>query len=619
MKFNRRLALKLLAGVAAVVGLPLISLRALTPDRLKTVAGTDPGERKLNGPQATGRTYRNLSAPDHVIVSDRDVSVPTRDGTKLMADVHRPERPGRYPVLIAASPYPRQVQDLGAPMGFIEAGSTDYFVPRGYVHLIANCRGTGGSGGVFGFFNAQERQDMYDLVEWAAAQPWSDGNVGMIGISYFAMTQMEAAVERPPHLKAIMPLAVTVDTYESSMHHGLFSGSFMTPFLSMIGLNANRPSSFWNGAGLDMVRRALSLPPIHARFATMNGEAALAGLKWLLKLPHDPHPWDDLWRATAVEHPLRDAWWEERNVLPLLDRIEIPVYLGADWDNVALHLPSTFTAFEAMAANPNVRVAMLGEHGLAWPWESLHVEALAWYDHWLKGRDTGIMEGPAVRYVLPEAEGWRSADAWPVNAVTYRALALKSDGTLNEAEGKIGARQMLTIGAGTGRMRPGPTDPPAILTWTTAPLTADMDMVGDIELQLDAASTAEDTAWFAFLQDVGPTGEIKTITAGYLRASLRQVDEAASRVGAPVIPCRVAELLPIGEIVHYRLPLVPNARRFKAGHSIRLLLASDDQNPAVPAILGFRHASVGTSSLNTVHSSSRLLLPVLPPQAAVKV
>ena len=92
-------------------------------------------------------------------------------------------------------------------MGFIEAGATDFWVPRGYVHVIANLRGTGGSGGTFGFFDGQERHDMYDLVEWAAAQPWCDGNVGMIGISYFAMTQLEAAVERPPHLKAIFPVA----------------------------------------------------------------------------------------------------------------------------------------------------------------------------------------------------------------------------------------------------------------------------------------------------------------------------------------------------------------------------------------------------------------------------
>ena len=168
-----------------------------------------------------------------------------RDGIQLLADVHRPIKPGKYPVLIAASPYPRQIQDFGAPMGFIEAGTSDFSVPRGYVHVIANCRGTIGSGGTFGFFDGQERQDMYDLVEWAAVQSWSDGNVGMLGISYFAMTQLEAAVEQPPHLKAIMPFAGTYDLYSSSYHHGLLSSSFITPFLSMIGLTSKQTNHLW--------------------------------------------------------------------------------------------------------------------------------------------------------------------------------------------------------------------------------------------------------------------------------------------------------------------------------------------------------------------------------------
>ena len=107
------------------------------------VSGTAPGQRQLNGPQTSGREYRNLSAPTHAFVRDDDVEVPMRDGIKLLADVYRPETDGSYPVLIAASPYPRQIQDLGAPMGFIEAGASDFFVPRGYVHVSPTCAGPG--------------------------------------------------------------------------------------------------------------------------------------------------------------------------------------------------------------------------------------------------------------------------------------------------------------------------------------------------------------------------------------------------------------------------------------------------------------------------------------------
>jgi uncharacterized protein len=567
-------------------------------------------QKQLNGPQTTGREYRNLSAPEHGIRHDVNVETPMRDGISLMTDVHRPDADGRFPALIAASPYPRQIQDLGAPMGFIEAGDTDFWVSRGYVHVITNLRGTGGSGGKFGFFDAQERRDMYDLVEWAAAQPWCDGNVGMIGISYFAMTQLEAAVERPPQLKAIFPVAVTADLYEAASHHGLVNSSFITPFLSMTGMTSDRSDGFWRSPPLELAREVLHAPPLHRKFGTMNGEASLTMLRQLLKLPHDPHPWDDLWLDIMVKHPVRDEWWDERDLTPLLNQIEVPVYLGCDWENVPLHLPSTFIVWKGLAHNPNVQMGMLDKYGLTWPWESLHVEALAWYDHWLKGRDTGIVDGDRVRYALPGSEGWRTSASWPPPA-THRELALRADGVLDADEGEPGTRHYMVLGAGTGRVRASEIDPPAALTWTSAALESNLDVVGALELRLVASATAADTAWIATLQDVAPDGEVTDVTAGWLRASMRGVDEAASSPGAPSLPCRVAVAVPVGEDVEYRIPLVPNARRFAKGHRVQLVLTSDDQDPNTPAIMGFRHASVGTSSLNTIRSSSRLLLPIL--------
>ncbi|MEE6175112.1 CocE/NonD family hydrolase [Mycobacterium sp. 050134] len=567
--------------------------------------------RTLNGPQTTGREYRNLSEPRYASRTDINIAIGMRDGTDLLADIHRPDAQGRFPALVAASPYPRQMQDLGAPAGFIEAGVTDFWVPRGYAHVIANVRGTCGSGGTFGFFDAQERRDMYDLVEWVAAQPWCDGNVGMIGISYFAMTQLEAAVERPPHLRAIFPLAVTSDLYEGANHHGLLSSSFITPFLAMMGLTSERSDGLWRSKPVGLARRVLHTQRLHQKFETMNGEAAVTMLRQLLRLPHDPHPWDELWQEAAVKHPARDEWWEERNLLPLLQNIDIPVYLGCDWENVPLHLPSTFATWEALAHNTGVRIGMLGRFGLTWPWESMHTEALAWYDHWLKGRDTGITEGPPIRYFLPGAGEWRAADSWPPSQAPHRELALRADGGLDDDEGEPGGRVLMVLGGGLGRVKPSAIDPPSTLSWTGAPLARDIDVVGDIELRLVASATAIDTAWIATLQDVAPDEEAIDVTAGWLRASMREVDEAASRPGAPMLPCRNPRAVPLGEDVVYRIPLVPNARRFEAGHRIRLVLASDDQDPSTPAIMNFRHASVGTSSLNTVRSSSRLLIPLL--------
>lgn len=565
----------------------------------------------LNGPQTTGRDYRNLSEPRYRSRRDDSVTVTMRDGTALLADVHRPDAQDRFPALIAASPYPRQMQDFGAPAGFIEAGVSDFWVPRGYAHVIANVRGTCGSGGTFGFFDAQERRDMYDLVEWAAGQPWCDGNVGMIGISYFAMTQLEAAVERPPHLKAIFPVAATADLYEAASHHGLMSASFITPFLAMMGLTSERSDKLWRSKPVGLIRRMLHTSRLHRRFATMNGEAAVTMLRQLIKLPHDPHPWDELWLDIAVNRPTRDEWWEERNLVPLLENVDIPVYLGCDWENVPLHLPSTFAAWKALSDNPNVRMGMLGRFGLTWPWESMHTEALAWYDHWLKGRDTGILEGPPIRYFLPGADEWRTAESWPPSQAPHREFALRADGTLSDDEGTPGTRGFMVLGAGLGRTRRSKIDPPALLSWTSAPMAADVDVVGDMELRLIASATAIDVGWIATLQDVAPDGGVTEVTAGWLRASLREVDETSSRPGAPTLLCRDPQAVPLREDVEYRIPLVANARRFKAGHRIRLVLASDDQDSATPAIMNFRHASVGTSSHNTIRSSSRLLIPVL--------
>jgi predicted acyl esterase len=254
---------------------------------------------------------------------------------------------------------------------------------------------------------------------------------------------------------------------------------------------------------------------------------------------------------------------------------------------------------------------MMGPHGLAWPWESLHIEALAWFDHWLKGQDTGILDGPRFRYVLPEAEGWRTTEAWPIPEAVHRGYALRADGSLSEDEREAGSRTYMNLGTGLNRPRASETDPPPFLHWTTAPLTHDLDLIGPIELQLDAACTTPDTAFIAVLQDVSQNENVTNVTAGYLRAGLREVDEAASTRCAPVLPCRTFEPVPIGEKVNYRIPLVPNARRFRAGHKLRLYLTTDDQNEDRPALLEFRHASVGTSSFNTVFSSSRLFLPVL--------
>jgi uncharacterized protein len=313
----------------------------------------------------------------------------------------------------------------------------------------------------------------------------------------------------------------------------------------------------------------------------------------------------------CVEHPTHDAFWDERDQNARLGRVNIPVYLGCDWDNVPMHLPSTFTAWRALAHNPNVRVALLPPSSLTWPWECLHYEALAWCDHWLKGRDTGIMEGPPIRYVVPEADGWRTA-AWPPPESKLTAFALRADGALAEEEGPAGSRAYIHLPGDSGRpANANPPEWPASLTWETAPMTGSFDFVGGIELQLDATITAFDTGWIAVLFDVPPAGEPFPITAGWLRASLSRVIEEDSESGAPVLDHRRPVAVPVGQRVVYRIPVVANARRIARGHRLRLILASEDATDQELALLGFTHTVVREASVNTIYSASRLLLPIL--------
>ena len=580
-------------------------------------AGLAPGERRLNGIQTTGREYRNLSEPSFTIRRSNNVSVTVRDGTILLADLFQPDSDGAFPALVSFSPYPRQIQDVGAPLGFIEAGASDFFVPRGYVHLIVNARGTGGSGGAWTMLDPQEREDLHDLVEWVAVQPWCDGNVGMLGVSYFAMAQLAAAATKPPHLRAIAPLLTTDDVYDAVWHHGLLNAGFISAWLPAVGVLSQKPDSFWRSWRIDLVRDVLSIPAIHARMQNLNGESIVTVLKHVIHAHYPERPFGELWRAVAVEHPTHDGFWDARDTRPLLGSVDIPVYLGADWDNVPLHLPSTFSAWAALRHNPNVRMAMLSPGGFSWPWESLHYEVLAWYDHWLKGRKTGVMEGPPIRYQVPGAEGWRTTGEWPPPESRLTPFALCANGVLAPEEGEPGCREYLYIPADSGEpTNANPPELPAMLHWETPPFDADVEFAGNIELTLEASITAFDTSWIAVLYGVPPAGEPEAITAGWLRAAFSTIDEKRSVRGAPVPDCRTPRAVPVGERVSYRIPVVPNARRLAAGHRLRLVIASADETDKTPTILGFTHAVVREASRNTIYSASRLWLPLLPAPGA---
>lgn len=591
-------------------------------------SGNEPGQRRLNGAQTSGREYTNLSRAEFHVRRTNAVDIPTRDGTLLRADIYLPTKaePATVnsvdgavaspedavvgPALVSFSCYPRQIQDLGAPIGFIESGASDFFVPRGYAHVVVNARGTGGSGGTWQMGDQQERQDAYDVVEWIAAQPWSDGRVGGMGISYFAIAQLFAAAQRPPHLECIFPFATLDDLYDAVWHRGVLNSGFFSGWMSAVGILGGVSDDTWHSTGVDLVRKALNAPKVHGEMAHVNGEVVLKVLHHL-RAHYNEEPYGRLWQQAAVEHPTHDKWWDERNIRGELGKIDIPVYLGCQWDNIPMHLPSSFPVFEHLAHNANVRLTLLAEGGLLWPWETMHEEALAWCDHWLKDRDTGIMDGPPIRYVIPGTTTWRTANTWPPEDTHLVGFHLGENGVLATEE-RAGSRSYLYLPPNAGRPRnANPPTLPDRLSWISAPFIKQTDIVGNIELELVAATTALDTSWIAVFSDIAPDGRRTHISAGWLRAQLREVDDSASIPGRPVLPLRSPRVLPVGETVTYRIPLVPNARRVEPGHRLELVIASDDEGKDGPTVLGFTHTPIAQSAKNTIFASSRILVPVL--------
>jgi putative CocE/NonD family hydrolase len=450
-----------------------------------------------------------------------------------------------------------------------------------------------------------ERDDLYDVIEWAAAQPWCDGNVGMLGISYFAMAQLAAAAAHPPHLKAIFPIATTDDLYDVVWHHGLANTGFISAWLPAVGVMAQKKDAFWEGHRLNAARKVLSVPAVHERMQHLNGEAIVTVLKNVIHAHYAEEPFGRIWQETMIEHPTHDDFWDQRDTRGALADVDIPVYLGCDWDNAPVHLPSTFTAWDALRDNPNVRMAMLPPGGLSWPWESLHEEALGWYDHWLKGIDTGIMDELPVRYTVPgqradgsdEATDWRASKSWPPISQPV-SFHLRGDGTLGAADDD-GERSYLHLTEDVGR--PHNANPPTLpdrLEWVTEPFTDTFEFAGTVTLTLDAATSASDTAWIAVLYDVAADGTRATITAGWMRASHRTGD-------------RHLGFVPPNERATYDIPVVPNARHLAVGHALALVITSSDAAKDAPTILGFRHAPTGDASKNTIFSGSRLTLPAI--------
>jgi len=272
-------------------------------------------------------------------------------------------------------------------------------------------------------------------------------------------------------------------------------------------------------------------------------------------------------------------------------------------------LQTPFLALENLARGTPYRLTMAPRGTLQWPWESLHVEALAWYDFWLKGRDTGIMEGAPIRYYVEGAEEWREADSWPLPGTRFDAIHLRADGALSAQEGPAGSRDYLYLPRSLNRPRnSNPPALPACIIWDTAPFADPVEIIGPLVLRLFAASSAADTDWIVKLQDVAADGAARNLTQGWLRASHRALDPARSKPYRPEHPHDRSQPLTQDEPTWFEIAILPTAHRFLSGHRLRLALTSADDNGF--AMQGMTHTGLGMPASNRVFSRSQLLVPV---------
>lgn len=547
---------------------------------------------------------------------EHDLLVSMRDGVRLAVDVYRPPGDGPFPALLALSPYGKGKQALqpvaqppASPLwdGGVEAGDPHFLTANGYAHVVADCRGVNKSEGAYrGWMSKQEAEDGYDLVEWIAAQEWCDGAVGMVGISYFGTIQLHVAAEKPPHLKAIMPWNAVADFYREATHHG---GIVQTFFF-------------------DLYTRSTRGNPVAVTEEEHTPEA-LDRLVEERKADPDLRMYTTLWNIVdnpvtnpsffdVLMHPLDGPFYWERSAYTLYDKIDVPFYTRSGWWAYAhMHLVGAFQHFNGIDAPRKLEIdrPVDEERPLARAYDE---EVVRWYDYWLKGLDTGVMDEPPLRLFVMGADTWRLEHEWPLARTEWTELHLRAWGRLTVEPEHLGESSDSFL-----QQPLSETAEIAEVVYATEPLQADTEVIGPVSLVLHAAIDQDDTNWIVVLDDVDAAGRGRELTRGFLKASHRELDDARSTAGAPHHPHLRREPVELGAVTEYAIALSPTANLFRRGHRIRLRITSLDYrgNPRPAAGVSQVHYPWHVCSsratrhtvFHDVRHPSRLLLPIIPP------
>lgn len=557
------------------------------------------------------------------MIISKDVKVQMRDGIHLAADIYRPEGTEKVPALLAISPYGKELQAQALTLppqarpshlwnGAIEAGDIHEVVDHGYAHIIADIRGTGGSEGTMsGNYNTAgpgEGQDIYDLVEWVAAQDWCDGNVGMIGISYFATVQILGAAAKPPHLKAIFANGGHFDLYELCYHGGIM---WLMPRASREGRGGDSGNAF-----NDVVSKS-SLVYSPEELARITEErlndpdiAHWSDFVHLLNYPNRHELWMDY-----LLNPLDGPFWRDNAPIAVAHEVDIPVYFQAKWGR-GWNVEGTLECFHEVKGVKKLDVQALPPM-LERPFHECHDEMFRWYDYWLKGIDNGIMDEPSVQFSVEGSYKWRGEDHWPLPYEVKKEYYLRPRHKISEKPEPLAKEYAHPDGFYQAPLTVTVTS--ESLKWTSDKYLEPVEYTGTGALYLYAAIDTDDTNFIAKLYDVAPNGQRTLMTSGYLKASHRELDEAKSKYGEPWHPHNRAVPVTPGEITEYAIRLYPFSFLIKPGHRIQLELMCNEPLDGEDAKLlppDSYHLPSGRATLHKIYRDkdhhSRLVLPLIP-------
>ena len=544
------------------------------------------------------------------VVVERDVWVPMKDGVKLHADIFRPDGEGKFPAILGYHPYdgdaqfapifPRAFASVTASTagqekgnGPLEAGDPNFYVRRGYVHVIANVRGSGESEGTYPFLAEPEAQDGYELIEWIARQPWCDGNVGMFGVSYFARIQHFVAAQRPPHLKCIFAPWASTDQYRDALYHG--------------GILAQNWAVSWSGALSNIrykseSRRDWSEAQWKEALAQALSDKDLRAYPGVMAALKNPDEGLNPLVADIVLNPHDGPFWERRKAA--YDAIEVPAYIGGDWGIYGLHLPGAFRSWERLRGPKKMMLAPAAY--LERPVYQLQYESLRWFDHWLKGMETGIMDEPPIRMFVAGTNQWKNAAEWPLPETKWTPFYLHEGGRLWEREHFPNEGSSSLSDSPWGRES---------LEFSSSELVEDTEVIGPVLLNLYASTTDDEVLWFVSLREVDAQRKEKVLTRGWLRGTHREIDPSRSKRWQPYHPHTRSEPLTPGKVYEFNIPIVATANLFKAGSRIKLKVACCDDQPehSLEAIAAGHIRRQSGSRVTVYHNEeypSHLLLPV---------